>query len=252
MTRRNSVSSGQPLRIPAEEYTDLLRGRNSIRYAGKQFSGGTIEEMFPPLVIWIKNTTAAKVPAFGVLGIDSPITSPSSPASSDATISFRSQIRFKGVSPSTSTPHYGKFAVLQEPAKAGATVRACIGGVCLAKLNIQDADDVACDITNAQTSYLATQQHGSARILWKEASTGTDKWGLIHIGSWASIMLGKTDASHAKGASGVVSIWSGVEGSEADTGVNVTAYNRFANLATTKWCIVASIQARLYIIAGEC
>lgn len=252
MTRRNSVSSGQRLTIPADEYSDLLRQGNKIRMFGRNFTGGTVDELFPPLVVWIKNTTASKVSAYGVLGIDSPITSPGSSDTSPSTVSFRQVIRFKGVSPSTSTPHYGKFAVLQEPAAAGRTVRACIGGVCLAKLNIQDADDVACDISNGVTSYLDTQQHGAARILWKESGTGAGKWGLIHIGSWANIMLGKTDAAISKGASGTVSIWSGAIGSEADTGVNVTAYNRFANVAITKWVLVVSIQGRLYLAAAEC
>lgn len=251
MTRRSKVSPGDR-GIPADEYTSLLRAERLIRNSRKTFTTGTIDELFPPLVTWIKNTTSSKVSAFGVLGIDSPITAPGSSDTTPATVSFRQQIRFKGVSPSTSTPHYGKFAVLQEPARAGATVRGVIGGVCLAKLNIQDTDDVACDITNGQTSYLTTQQHGSARILWKESSTGTGKWGLIHIGSWVGAMLGKTDSSHAKGASGTISVYSGAEGSEVDTGVNVTAYNRFAAVSSGKWVIVLSILGRLYLVAAEC
>lgn len=64
--------------------------------------------------------------------------------------------------------------------------------------------------------------------------------------------LGKTDASHAKGASGTVSIWSGTPGSEGDTGVNVTAYNRFADLESGKWCWVAWNGIGWYLTAGEC
>ncbi len=65
-------------------------------------------------------------------------------------------------------------------------------------------------------------------------------------------MLGKTDASHAKSASGTISIYSGVEGSESDTGVNVTAYNKFAAVASGKWVLVVSIFGRLYLAAAEC
>lgn len=241
--------------IPHEEYNSLLDARRRVLASQSGFNSGTIEDLFPPLVTYIKNTTSAKVPAFGVLGIDSPITPPGSSSTTPATVSFRQRIRFKGVSPSTSTPHYGKFAVLQEPAKAGATVRAVIGGVCLAKLNINDSDDVACDITNGQTSYLSTNMHGSARILWKESSTGTDKWGLIHVGSWVGAMLGKTNGTITKGTSpsaNNVSIYTGAEGSEVDTGVDVTAYNRFATVASGKWVIVLSILGRLYLVAAEC
>lgn len=247
---RLTVTRGQNFTVP--EANDLLRAEREFTRGRKTFGAHPIEQLYPPLVCWIKNTTASTVPAFGVLGIDSPLITPTSSATSRQTISFRSHIAFNGVSPSTSTPHYGKFAVLQEPAKAGRTVRAIIGGVTHCKLNINDTEDVACDITNGQTSYLSTNQHGAARILWKESSTGTDKWGLIHVGSWVGAMLGKTDAAIAKGASGTVSIWSGAEGSEADTGVNVTAYNRFANVAIAKWVLVVSIQGRLYLAAAEC
>jgi hypothetical protein len=237
------------------EYSAFLRMEREFTRSKKTFGSGTIEQMYPPLVCWIKNTTSSNVGAFGVLGLDAPLIAPTSSATSVATIANRSTIAFKGVAPLTATPHYGKYAILQEPSKAlgkNGLVRGVIGGVTWCKLNINDADDVAAEITNNQTAYLNTQPHGSARILWKESGTGTDKWGLVHLGVWPAIMLGKTDAAIAKGASGTVSVWSGVEGSEADTGVNVTAYNRFANVAITKWVLVVSIQGRLYLAAAEC
>jgi hypothetical protein len=48
---------------------------------------------------------------------------------------------------------------------------------------------------------------------------------------------GKTDASHAKSATGTISIyWGTTVGSEADTTVNMTnVYNRYCDVATTKW-----------------
>ena len=65
-------------------------------------------------------------------------------------------------------------------------------------------------------------------------------------------MLGKTDAQITKASSGTVSIWDGAEGSEVDTGVNVTAYNRFATVASAKWVWVHSKRGRLYLTAAEC
>jgi hypothetical protein len=54
------------------------------------------------------------------------------------------------------------------------------------------------------------------------------------------IFLGKTDASHDKGASGTVSVWDGVLGSETDTTKNITGVeNHFADLATTKFILAA-------------
>lgn len=68
----------------------------------------------------------------------------------------------------------------------------------------------------------------------------------------ATPMLCKTDSSHAKGASGTVSIYSGTPGSETDTTENVTAFNKFANLGSGKWCWVESNGFGWYLVAGEC
>ncbi len=67
------------------------------------------------------------------------------------------------------------------------------------------------------------------------------------------ICLGKTDSSINKGASGTVSIWDGPEGSESDTGNNVTGvYNRFANVGSGKWVIVIFFRGKKYLIGAEC
>lgn len=67
-------------------------------------------------------------------------------------------------------------------------------------------------------------------------------------------ILGKTDASHAKGATGTISIYSGTtKGSETDTGENLTGvYNRFADLASGKWVLCFPVDAGWELWAGEC
>lgn len=66
------------------------------------------------------------------------------------------------------------------------------------------------------------------------------------------IWLGKTDSSISKGANGTVSIYGGTALSEADTTLNVTATNKFANVGGSKWVVVAFIHGIFYIIAAEC
>lgn len=246
------VQPGESLSsIRAADWNDVLALLGQWRRGGRVLSplGGQELLATRPAWVWVKNTTTSAVPAFGVLALDQPIFDLSSVANEKY-----EGVRFDGVTPSTSTPHYGKFAVLQEPAEAnGGFARGVIAGQTLAKLNIADADDVACDIANSTTSHLTTSMHGSARILWKSSGTGSsEKYGLIEIGSWVSLMLGKTSGAINKAASGTVTIWSGAIGSEATTGVDVTAYNRFANVSTGKWVVVASILGRLYLIAAEC
>jgi len=50
------------------------------------------------------------------------------------------------------------------------------------------------------------------------------------------MFLGKTDASHSKGATGTISIYAGPLGSETDTTADMPdVYNRFANVGSGKW-----------------
>ena len=87
-----------------------------------------------------------------------------------------------------------------------------------------------------------------------------DKVVVLHTGhGWlvvgaagATIKVGKTDAAHNKGASGTISIWSGTLGSETDSGVNETAWNKFGNVASGKWVAIANNGNGYYIISAEC
>lgn len=80
-----------------------------------------------------------------------------------------------------------------------------------------------------------------------------DSTNKIMLAEWSSALVslvGKTDASHAKSASGVVSVWAGT--TEADIGWNVTAYNHFAAVATTKFVGLSWINGRWELVAADC
>lgn len=69
----------------------------------------------------------------------------------------------------------------------------------------------------------------------------------------SQLLLGKTDAEHDVDTNGTVSIHGvGTKGSEPDTGVNVTAFNRFANLDATKWVLVEWIGNGYDLVSGRC
>lgn len=67
-------------------------------------------------------------------------------------------------------------------------------------------------------------------------------------------VLVKTDAAHAKSASGTCSVYHGnTPGSETDSTHNITAWNRFAALATTKWARAVPVGDDDFdLVAGEC
>jgi hypothetical protein len=64
-------------------------------------------------------------------------------------------------------------------------------------------------------------------------------------------VLGKTDASHAKSATGTVSVWKGDH--SADSTANISSvYNSFAAVATTKWVKVDWNAETPGLYAAEC
>jgi hypothetical protein len=66
-------------------------------------------------------------------------------------------------------------------------------------------------------------------------------------------LIGKTDAALNKGASGTISIYSGTDPAAlTDTGENVTAYNRFGNIASGKWVAVWTMPWGFECKAAEC
>lgn len=78
--------------------------------------------------------------------------------------------------------------------------------------------------------------------------------GSPHLGSDDSdAVLCKTTAAWAKGSSATLQIWAGQPGSETNTGVTLTAYNRYAAIATGKFCtVMLHRHGYYYVIAAEC
>lgn len=252
------VTPGQPLNISAADWNELLamvRERKANRPAphlvtgmrnlhnGINAGGGRLSR------ILISNESGSDVPPLGVLAMQQP---QHETTDDDWLVQLFETPQFKGIVPTSS--YYGKWAVLQEPAPyESGNPRplhwAIVSGVCWANVNIQDTEDVAVEHNNA-TNELVTQMYGSARILWKPSGTGTGNIALILMGDAVTQMVGKTDAAISQGASGTVSIWTGFNGT--DTGVNVTAFNSFGNIAITKWVHVHWTNGTLGITAAQC
>ena len=75
-----------------------------------------------------------------------------------------------------------------------------------------------------------------------------------HVGSDDSdAVLCKTTAAWAKGSSATLQIWAGAPGSETNTGVTLVAYNRYAAIATGKFCtVMLHRHGYYYVVAAEC
>jgi hypothetical protein len=67
---------------------------------------------------------------------------------------------------------------------------------------------------------------------------------------WVNGFIGKTDASHAKSATGTISVY---DGNRVDTSINVSSvYNLFAAVATTKFVDVEWRGGTWYLTSAEC
>lgn len=64
---------------------------------------------------------------------------------------------------------------------------------------------------------------------------------------------GKTDAAHAKSASGTISVWTGATAAGlTDSTDNITAYNRYADVAITKFVKCVAMPYGWILVSGEC
>jgi hypothetical protein len=81
---------------------------------------------------------------------------------------------------------------------------------------------------------------------------GTKKWMLAQ---WNQLdrLIGKTNATHNKNASGTINLYQGAAGSEAlISSLTVSAFNKFANVASGKWVVVEWINGQWYLTSAEC
>jgi hypothetical protein len=128
-----------------------------------------------------------------------------------------------------------------------------VAGVVQAKVDIDDEDDEFVKVGDS-VNELVTGTEGQGAILWKQDGTGTGKWALIRFGAGAGtsgIKLGKTVSAWNKGANHNVRLWpSGIISNPAES---QTATNRFANVATGRWVMIArEAGGDWYLIAAEC
>jgi len=132
-------------------------------------------------VVLVKNASGSDQPRFAVLGIDKPIISVD-----DNEDEFKRQVALSCVSPSE-TDHRYRFVILLNPLKDGAIGRACVSGVTIARLQIDNDDDTTAGIADGDATKLKAGRDGTATILWKQDTDGSDgtRWAILQLGSSA-------------------------------------------------------------------
>lgn len=175
-----------------------------------------------PATIGVYNATEEDIPQYGVVGLDSPIWTPTG----DLT-QFRADIVFKGVVPEFGT-HENKLAIVLDPLPAGQTGIALINGAVQVRAYVTATTDTSVVIgentVGDETVYLETASGGGIPLLWldPEADAETIGWGIANLGAQSlALHWAKLDAAlDYDDTTGVTaSVWKG--NPLADTGDDI-------------------------------
>lgn len=126
-------------------------------------------------VILVKNSSGTDQDRFAVLGIDAPIILPD-----DHEDEFKRQVALSCVTP-TAADHQSRFVILLEPLPSGGIGRACVDGVTIVRLQVENEDDTVAGVADNDATHLVSGAGGTCPILWKEDGTG-EKWAIVRMG----------------------------------------------------------------------
>ena len=175
MAQLTKVRSGDPLRIPADDYNAAMDAARFVASRQHDVASGLRGGGRQACIVTVRNDSGEDRARFDVLGIDVPIILPAANATE-----FANRIALVGVTPTAD--HAGRFVVLTEPLAVGKIGRAVAAGVCQVRINVDDEDHAFADVDPGDATQLASGMSGAATILWMESGAGTSKLALIRFG----------------------------------------------------------------------
>jgi len=164
-----------PLKIPAATFNTFVDSARDYLQRRQSQGGRATPSARDSGIVLVRNDSGSDVGRFAVLGIDSPVITPT-----DNADEFKNRVALAGVTP-TEASHWGAFVVTLEPIAAGEIGRACAAGVCPAKVYVTDTTHAFADVSDGQAGYLASAETGAAQILWRETGTG-EVWAIVRLG----------------------------------------------------------------------
>jgi len=169
------VKSGDPLVIPAATFNTFVDAARNYLQRRQSQGGRATPSARDSGIVLAKNATGYDQDRFDVLGVDSPVITPT-----DNADEFKNRVTIDGVTP-TEASHWGAFAILLEPVASGEIGRACVSGICPVKVYVTDTTHAFADVSDGQAGYLAGAETGAAQILWRETGTG-EVWAIVRLG----------------------------------------------------------------------
>lgn len=177
-------STGDKLRgIPTRDWNKFVDTANFVDTLRGPAANPTNGEANGTIVL-VKNATRYDRNRFDVLGIDSPIITPTANLGE-----FKNRVMLScstprtGSTTNTSIPdHTGKFVILQEPIPIGGIGKAIVAGVTIARVKVETdtLEATTAGVDDNDPEQLLAGGSG-AEILWKESGKGY-KWAVVRMG----------------------------------------------------------------------
>lgn len=231
------VNAGDPLRIPAPEWN---RHVDAADWALQQKASGKT----PPSTgqrAYVKakvfNNTGADRRRGDVVEIGACTLADLNPE----------YLWFDGETP-TFSANRTAFGVLLQPVLNEKYVEALLLGICIAYVNVTNEDHKYADLDDGE-HVLTSAVSGPVRILHKPTGTGEKECAVLLGDDGPLNFIGKAEEAIASGDSGTCGIWSGVPGSEADTTLDVEAFNKTEDIASGDWVSITRV-GRYWYVAG--
>jgi hypothetical protein len=234
------VQRGQPLVIPASTFNAFVDAAQDFqRRKLSQQSTGQSTSRDADMVL-VKNTSGADRARFEILGINTPVITPT-----DNLEEFRNRVVLSGVVP-TAANHWGKFVILAEPIRNGLLGLGWLSGVCPVKVDIVNANHWHADIADNSAANLKSSGGGAAQILWKESGTGVE-WTVVRLGRWSPTVFpvnltqtGGSQGTTTTPASWTYSVIDPVTSETLATNVNPTVSPHKWKRPSAGWMIAAT------------
>lgn len=174
MATRTKPVSGDPLRIAARDWSDVL----DLIDARADVLANPLEHPSRSRdVIRVKNQVGSNLSRWSVVAVGNPVI-----AVATNLQRFQESLLFDGDSPTSS----GDFAILLQPLPTGEIGHAVVSGIVPVQVDVSsEADSAGWDRAHAaaaSTDKLVLDSTGSAKVLYRESGTGT-KWAMVRLGN---------------------------------------------------------------------
>lgn len=182
-TNLQKVKRGDPLAISAATFNTFIDVAHDFQQRQLSTERNARPLMRDAGVVLVRNESGSVRSRFDVLGIAGVLIEPV-----DNADEFQHRVALRGVTPTAD--HVGRFVVLLEPLGADRIGRACLDGICVARVRMHDEAHQYADVATSVTAELESSASGTAQLLWIEPESDRQDpeiaWTVARLGGGGS------------------------------------------------------------------